>query len=91
MRWIQIGCKLQEAAARYQNEGFSKIYVACAGTNTQCLIDLLETMFGDMDLDDIDIGELETGPTKELQKEAAAAEEASVAAKHGPIPADKIT
>ena len=33
-------------------------------------------MFGDIDLDYIDIGELEIGATKELQKEATTAEEA---------------
>ena len=46
---IQMGCKLQEAAAKYQYEGFSRIYIACAGMDTQKLIDLLETMFGEMD------------------------------------------
>ena len=81
---------MQEAAAKYQTEGFSRIYITCAGTNTQHFIDL-KTMFGDMDLDDIDIGELETEATKELQKEAATAEEASVVTEHRPIPADKIT
>ena len=47
-----MGCRLQEAASKYQYEGFSRIYVACAGTNMQKLIDLLETMFGDMDMDE---------------------------------------
>ena len=58
---IQIGCKLQEAASKYQYKGFSKIYIACAGTNMQKLIDLLETMFRDMD--DIDLFELEVETT----------------------------
>ena len=42
IRHIHIGCKLQEAAAHYQEEGFSCIYITWAGT--QRLIDLLETM-----------------------------------------------
>ena len=32
---IRIGCKLPEAAAHYQEEGFSRVYIACAGTNIQ--------------------------------------------------------
>ena len=91
MHHIQIGCKLQEAAARYQNEGFSRIYMACTGRNTQKFIDLLEMMFGDLDIDDIDILELETETTKDLQKEAEMAETAFIVAETGAIPKDKIT
>ena len=47
---IQIGCKLQEATARYQQEGFNRVYIALAGTDTQKFINLLEAMFGDTDL-----------------------------------------
>ena len=82
---------MQEAAAKYQNEGFSRIYVACTGTNTQKFIDLLETMFGDLDIDDVDISELETETTKGLCKEAEVAETASVIAETWAIPKDKIT
>ena len=81
---------MQEAAAKYQNEGFTRIYVACAGTNTQKFINLLETMFGDLDIDDVNISVLETETTKGLCKEAEAAETASVIAKTGAIPKDKI-
>ena len=81
---------MQEAAAKYQSEGFPRIYVACAGTNTQKFIDFLETMFGDLDIDDINISELETKTTKGLHKEAEAAEVASIIAKTGAIPKDKI-
>ena len=56
----------------------------------QKLVDLLETMFGDLDLEDIDLEQLETDATKALHKEAAKAEEVAVAATHGPILADKI-
>ena len=88
---IQIGCNVQEAAARYQNEGFSRIYMACTGSNMQKFIDLLETMFGDLDIDDIDILELETKTTKGLHEEAEMAETASIVAETEAIPKDKIT
>ena len=48
-------------------------------------------MFGDLDIDDIDIFELETKTTKGLCKEAEVAETASIIAETGAIPKDKIT
>ena len=86
-----MGCRLQEAASKYQYEGFSRIYVACAGTSTQKLVDLLETMFGDMDMDDIDLSELEAETTRNLRKEAETAEAASTAIETRAISKDKIT
>ena len=86
-----MSCRLQEAASKYQYEGFSRIYVACTGMNTQKLIDLLETMFRDMDMDDIDLSELEVETTQNLCKEAEMAEAASTAIKTGAISKDKIT
>ena len=65
--------------------------MACASSNTQKFIDLLETMFGDLGIDDIDISELETETTKGLCEEAEMAETASVIAKTGAISKDKIT
>ena len=47
-------------------------------------------MFGDLDIGDVDISELETETTKGLHKEAEVAETASVVAKTGAIPKDKI-
>ena len=82
---------MQEAAAKYQYEGFSRMYIACAGTNTQRLIDMLESMFGDVDEDDMDPQQLETEETKAQCHEAARAEEASISKEHGAIPEDKIT
>ena len=84
-----MSCRLQEAASKYQYEGFSRIYVACAGTNTQRLIDL-ETMFGDMDMDDINLSELEAETTQNLHKEAETVEAASTAIETGAISKDKI-
>ena len=88
LRRIHIGCKLQETAARYQSEGFSHIYNACAGTNTQNLIDLLETIFGELDLEDVNLEQLESETTKTLRQEVMKAKEAAVTMAHGPIPAD---
>ena len=79
---------MQAAAARYQEEGFSQIYVACARTNTQCFINLLEDRFGEVEEPDLE--ELETEATRGLRDHATTAEEANVAAMEGPIPADSI-
>ena len=57
----------------------------------QKLIDLLETMFGDMDMDDIDISELEAETTQNLCKEAEMAEAASMVTETGAISKDKVT
>ena len=76
--------------ARYQQEGFSRVYIVLVGTNTQKIIDLLEDMFGNLDLEDLDPEELETTAMKDLHQAAAQAEEASVSREHGPIPADKV-
>ena len=83
IRCIRIGCKLQEVAARYQQEGFSHIYITCAGTNTQRLNDLLETMFGD--LDEPDLEGLETETMKQMRAQAASAEEADIISVEGAI------
>ena len=80
---------MQEAVVRYQEEGFSQIYMACTGTNIQKLINLLETMFGDQDEPDLEGLELET--MKEMQKEATTAEKADIVATEGPIPSGSIT
>ena len=85
---IRIGCKLQAAAARYQEEGFSRIYVACTGTNTQCFINLLEDMF--REIDEPDLEDLEMEATKEMRDRATTAEEANVAATEGPLPANGV-
>ena len=47
------------------------MYIACAGTNTQKLIDMLESTFGDVDEDDMDPQQLETEETKAQRREAA--------------------
>ena len=67
------------------------MYIACDGTNTQKLIDLLETMFGDLNIKDLELEQLKFNTTNALCREASKAEEASVMAEHGPILTDKIT
>ena len=67
------------------------MYIASAGTNTQKLINLLETMFGDLYTEDLELEQFESDTTKALCQEAAKAEGASVMAEHGPILTDKIT
>ena len=80
---------MQEAAAKYQEEGFLRIYIACAGTNTQQLINLLENMFGDPEEPDLE--ELESDSIKKMREQAMAAEEADVEATEGPIPSGNVT
>ena len=48
-------------------------------------------MFGDMDMDDINISKLEAETTRNLHKEAEMAEAASIATETRAIPKDKIT
>ena len=55
------------------------------------IVDLLESMFGDVDIDDLDPQQLETEPIQAMHKEASQAEEASVSKEHGPIPKDMVT
>ena len=87
-----VGFKLVvKAAAHYQSEGFGGIYIACTGTNTQKFVDLLESMFGDVDIDDLDPQQLETKSIQTMREEASQAEEASVLKEHGPISKDKVT
>ena len=55
------------------------------------MIDLLETMFGDLDPKDVDPEQLEPETTKALRQGAAKADEAAVTATHGPILVDRVT
>ena len=53
-------------------EGWTHIYVACTGTDTQRLIDMLEAMFGDGP--EINIKDLDTETVQEMRTEAQKAE-----------------
>ena len=44
---IRIGYKLQEVVARYQSEGWSRVYFALAGTDTHILVDMWSELFGE--------------------------------------------
>ena len=63
---------MQEADHKYNYEGWTRIYLACAGTDTQHLIDMLESMFGDGPK--VDPEDLDTKGVKEIQAEAEKAE-----------------
>ena len=54
-------------------------------------MDLLEMMFGDLDIEDLEPKQFESSSSKVLHQEATKVEEASVATEHGPIPLDAIT
>ena len=62
--------------------------MACAGTNTQHLINFLETIF--KDVEEPDLEDLETAATQVLREEAVTAEKNDIEASEGPIPADEI-
>ena len=59
---IQIGCKLQEVIAHYQSEGWSRVYFALVGTDTQILVDMLSQLFGEPT--QLEPVELDTLPVK---------------------------
>ena len=76
-RRIRIGCKMQEAAAKYQGEGFSHIYYALAGTDTQVLIDMLSEMFGEpttMEPEELDSASVKRQRTSAMEEEEKLAE-----------------
>ena len=54
-------------------------------------MDLLETMFRDLDIEDLEPEQFESSSTKALHQEATKPEEASVATEHSPIPSDAVT
>ena len=59
---IQIGCKLQEVIAHYQSEGWSRVYFALVGTDTQILVNMLSELFGEPT--QLEPEELDTLPVK---------------------------
>ena len=73
LRRLRIGSKPQEAAGHYNYEGWTRMYVACAGTDTQKLVNMLESMFGDGE--DIEIEDLDSDDIQKLRAEAYKAEE----------------
>ena len=88
LRWIRISCHLQEAAACYQYEGWTRMFVTLAGTDTQYLIDMLEEMFGKGPM--IDPEELMTADVK-AKFDVAHAEEVTFAKTTGELDPAKGT
>ena len=87
MRQICIGTKLQEASAKYCYEGWTWIYLACAGMDIQCLIDMLEAIFSNRP--EIDPEELDSDAIKEMWAEAHKAKEEAAEREGRPVIADK--
>ena len=89
------GSKLAASYRRQQ----PNIRVKGSNASTSPLLDqthrsslsLLESMFGDADIEDLDPESLETSKVKDLCQAAAQAEEASVSKEHSPILSDGIT
>ena len=57
LRNIQLGARLNKAAARYSREGWDQFYLAITGTNCNYMLDLLCELFGDpnpIELEDLD-------------------------------------
>ena len=48
-------------------------------------------MFGDLNIEDLELEQFKSNTTKALHRQAAKAKEASVTVEHGPILTDKIT
>ena len=63
--------------------------MACTGTNTQKLINLLETIFGNQDEPDLE--GLELGTMQEMWEEVATAKKDDLVATESPIPSRGIT
>ena len=70
--------------------GWTRFYIALAGTDTQYLIDMLEDMFGEGPL--VDPDELATSNVKKQHKEALQAEKevAEAAGEHDPSTTTKF-
>ena len=60
---------------KYNYEGWTRIYLSCAETDTQKLIDILELMFGDGP--EVDLEDLDTDTVQKMHVEAHKAKEAA--------------
>ena len=87
LRQIQTGMKLQEASTKCCCEGWTCIYLACVGTDTQCLINMLEAMFGDGS--EIDPEELDSDAIKKMWDEACKTKEEAAQKEGRPAVANK--
>ena len=85
---LAAGCRRQQPNIRGKGSSASTSPLL---DQTHKLIDLLESMFGDADIEDLDPEYLEMSKVKDLCQATAQVEEASVSKEHGPIPSDGIT
>ena len=74
---IQLGTKLNEAAARYSTEGRDQFYLAIAGTDCNYVLDLFCKLFGDPN--PIELEDLDEPAKKKVCTEAAEFEEQALA------------
>ena len=75
MRKARIATKLEEAAAKYKQEAFTRMYIALAGTDCQILVDTLEQLFGEAEeTEEPDPTELDPPAIKKQRLDAATKE-----------------
>ena len=77
LRKIQLGTKLNKAAARYSRKGWDRFYLAVAGTDCNYMLDLLCELFGDPN--PIELEDLDEPAKKKARTEAAEFEEQALA------------
>ena len=77
LRKIQLGAKLNEAAARYSREGWDRFYLAITGTDCNYVLDLFCELFGDPN--PIELEDLDEPAKKKVCTEAAEFEEQALA------------
>ena len=77
LRKIQLGAKLNKAAARYSREGWDRFYLAIARTDCNYVLDLLCELFGDPN--PIELEDLDEPAKKKACTEAAEFEEQALA------------
>ena len=74
---IQLGAKLNEAAARYSREGWDQFYLTIIGTDCNYVLDLFCELFGDPK--PIELKDLDEPAKKKVCTEAAEFEEQALA------------
>ena len=77
LRKIQLGAKLNKAAARYSREGWDQFYLAITRTDCNYVLDLLCELFGDPNT--IELEDLDEPAKKKARTEAAEFEEQALA------------
>ena len=68
---LELAAHLEGKAAQFRQEGFGKIKIALAGTDTSSLLKILEGCFGYMDLDTSQSTASREGAEKMVEEEAS--------------------